>query len=454
MEKLSRYSLVISMAAAASTLFAGCAPGAGNSSKDETPDDTSTYPSIDPNARSIQAGPVLATPNNTARKQRLDYHQKVIDAHKLSYTISEVAPSHLDLKHITGYKPTNKNKGKPAPKKKNVSVPTKWDWRGQGVPAIRDQGQCGSCWAFGTTAVVESAIGIFGKQSVNLSEQFVVDCNQNQFSCDGGDWSFEMFQKPEGGVLENDYPYTAYDGNCYGSKVAHPFLIDSFNVLDSPGVDAIKNTIYTYGAVGVSMSVCGSFPGYSGGVYDSSECDYADRNHIVSLVGWDDTVSHSKGKGAWILRNSWGDSWGDNGYAKIAYNTAGIGADVSYVVYNGSGGGGSSSASSGASSGSSGAGGGSSSSGAGGAGGSSSVGVGVGVGSGGVGGGCSSGVGTSGAGGGNGGGCAHSPCKKGAALDQSCDSAVGDLCWADDYCCSTEWDGICVYEYGYYGSCP
>jgi Papain family cysteine protease/Thrombospondin type 3 repeat len=136
-----------------------------------------------------------------------------------------------------------------------------------------------------------------------------------------------------GGAMESAYAYTAYDGSCKGGSVEHPYKIESYHSAQSGSIDDIKAAIFQYGAVGVTMAVCGSFPGYSSGVYDSTECNNAGSNHIVALVGWDDTMKHHAGQGVWILRNSWGTSWGDKGYAYMAYGVAGLEQDPTYVIY-------------------------------------------------------------------------------------------------------------------------
>lgn len=133
--------------------------------------------------------------------------------------------------------------------------------------------------------------------------------------------------------MEQDYPYKGYGGACKSSQVSHPYKIQSFHGIPNNDREALKAAIYQYGAVGVTMAVCGSFPGYGGGVYDSNECNWVGSNHIVALVGWDDNMAHKKGKGAWIVRNSWGTGWGIQGYAYMAYGSARIEENGTYVIY-------------------------------------------------------------------------------------------------------------------------
>ncbi len=261
----------------------------------------------------------------------------MIDAHQLSYVIRDNPAMHIDLESITGLViPEDAGEDKPKVKTasyKPMNLPAKWDTRevGVGLPPARQQGSCGSCWAFGTVAAVEAAIAVQDKQIVNLSEQLVLDCS-GKGTCGGGYWAYNIFKNP-GGSMEQDYPYKGYDMSCKSSQVSHPYKIESFHGIQDNDIEALKAAIYQYGAAGVTMAVCGSFPGYGGGVYDSNECNWVGSNHIVALVGWDDEMSHKKGKGVWIVRNSWGTGWGIQGYGYMAYGTAGIEENGTYVIY-------------------------------------------------------------------------------------------------------------------------
>ena len=318
---------------------AGCAPGTPSSGDDESGavGNYYDYPPVDASEKYFKPGPVLATPDVAEVSKRLDYHHLVIDAHQFSYVIRDNPAIHLGLEQLTGFKlPADAGTKKPQKLKveANIILPASWDWRehGAGIPPIRNQGSCGSCWAFGTIAATEAAIAVSDHKIVDLSEQLVLDCNPDSYSCGGGYWAYNLLQK-SGAALEASYPYTAYDGTCKSGNVEHPYTIESYKGVQNGDIDGIKAAIFQYGAVGVTMAVCGSFPGYGGGVYDSTECNNAGSNHIVALVGWDDTVKHSHGSGVWILRNSWGTSWGDKGYAKVAYGMAGLEQDATYVIY-------------------------------------------------------------------------------------------------------------------------
>lgn len=305
---------------------------------ERSPDDSdSAFPTIDTSSKYFKPGPILATPDAQERAKRLAYHQAVIDAYKFSYTIGETSKTKQNLFELVGFnRPADVGTMKPIKEMENaawdVKLPEKWDWRteGVGMTPIRNQSSCGSCWAFGTTAALEGAIAVSDKQLVNLSEQHVLDCS-GRGTCGGGYWAYSLFQN-QGAVLEDVYPYKGYDQNCKSQK-DYPYTIESFHGVKTGDIEGIKAAILKYGTVGITMAVCGSIPGYNGGVYDSKECNNAYTNHIVALVGWDDTVSHKYGKGVWILRNSWGTGWGDNGYGLFAYGTAQLEEDPTYVIY-------------------------------------------------------------------------------------------------------------------------
>jgi len=279
--------------------------------------------------------PLLANPDASERAWRLAYHEQRIVQRHLHYTVGDTDASHRLLGSLAGArKPVGYQRPEPTVFGGTRALPDRWDWRehGVGLTPVRQQGDCGSCWAFGTTAALEGAIAIFGGEKVDLSEQYVNDCNNQGYSCNGGYWAYDMLVNP-GDQLEADYPYTGYDGSCAASGNPYPYQIESYGSVQANNVEAMKQAIYQYGVIGVTMAVCGSIPGYTGGVYDSTECNNTQTNHIVAIVGWDDTVSHNLGSGVWIMRNSWGSSWGENGYMRMAYGTASIEEDPTYVVW-------------------------------------------------------------------------------------------------------------------------
>ena len=211
------------------------------------------------------------------------------------------------------------------------------------VTPIRNQGNCGSCWAFATVAPFESNIMIKDGVSANLSEQYLVSCNTDGWGCNGGWWGHKYHyntnaygQTAAGAVYESAFPYVAYDAPC-STSYSHPYKLNNWYSLGAyPTVDAIKNAIYNYGPVSAALCAGSGFNGYGGGVFSGNDCPQVGINHAITLVGWNDTT------GTWVLRNSWGTGWGESatsggerGYMRIAYGTSQVGYNASYVIYNG-----------------------------------------------------------------------------------------------------------------------
>lgn len=217
-----------------------------------------------------------------------------------------------------------------------ATPPATWDSRTYGwVGAIKDQGQCGSCWCFSGTAVCETALYKAGVLQITqrLSEQYNLDCGKNG-GCNGDDNTTILDEAQATGIpLTSEYgPYEASSDTCHFKNSETLYKIDKWGFADGNGgngvtpVADIKAAIMTYGIVGCGVDASFNDPGtgvISGGG-DSID-------HDVALIGWDD----SKGsKGAWIMRNSWGTSWGDGGYAWIEYGAYSIGTESVWAYVN------------------------------------------------------------------------------------------------------------------------
>jgi uncharacterized repeat protein (TIGR01451 family) len=232
----------------------------------------------------------------------------------------------------------------------SAAVPATYEWcSGGGCTPVKDQGICGSCWAFATSGVVESLIKISDGVTRDLSEQYLVSCNIDGWGCDGGSKAFDYFidtyapaELAAGAVYESNYPYTSGStgstGTCTGSPHTKYEKLISWHSVDGgeyPSVAAIKQAIYDYGPVYVSVCAGPAFQDYSGGIFSTDEsatCSPYPTNHGVVLVGWNDS------QGVWYLRNSWGTSWGETlagagGYMRIAYGTSNVGRSPAYAVY-------------------------------------------------------------------------------------------------------------------------
>ncbi len=220
-----------------------------------------------------------------------------------------------------------------------LGLPTSFNWCDLGAcTPVRNQGGCGSCWAFSTVGVLESNILYQDSLSRNLSEQYLLSCNTNGWDCDGGwfahdyhEWKFPAGEPEAGAVNEIDFPYVGYQSDCNPPHLHHE-TIDDWQYVGGTGsvppVADIKQAILDYGPVSVALCTGSAFGNYDGGVFLTNEC--TQPNHAVVLVGWDDSLGPS---GAWRLRNSWGPIWGEAGYMWIGYGVSSVGYAANYVVY-------------------------------------------------------------------------------------------------------------------------
>jgi len=203
------------------------------------------------------------------------------------------------------------------------------DWRAKGaVTPIKDQGQCGSCWAFSTTGSVEGAYQIATGTLVSLSEQELVDCSsaQGNEGCNGGlmDWAFEYIIK-SGICSEASYPYKAQDGTC--KKVASVVKITGYKDVTTQNEAALMTAV-NLGPVSIAIEADQSaFQFYSGGVFDDASCGTS-LDHGVLVVGYNTAGTQDY----WIVKNSWGTSWGAQGYIYMIRNKneCGLAMEPSY----------------------------------------------------------------------------------------------------------------------------
>ncbi|GIL88919.1 hypothetical protein Vretifemale_16841 [Volvox reticuliferus] len=201
-------------------------------------------------------------------------------------------------------------------------LPADVDWREKGaVSEMKNQGQCGSCWAFATTGSVEGINAIVTGQVVSLSEQELVDCDTElDKGCSGGlmDYAYEWIIKNKGIDTEEDYPYTAEDGVCIGSKKnRRVVVIDGYQDVPENDEVALKK-VAAHQPVAVAIEAdAKSFQLYGGGVYDDVACGTS-LNHGVLVVGYGKDTQFGN---YWIVKNSWGPEWGDNGYIRLKMGT-------------------------------------------------------------------------------------------------------------------------------------
>ena len=217
-------------------------------------------------------------------------------------------------------------------------LPPSVDWRDHGaVLEVKDQGQCGSCWSFGVTGTIEGQNYLKNNLSVSLSEQNLIDCSRSYGNrgCNGGNArsSYEYIINNAGIDTEASYPYTASnDGLCKYSTFKGVSITD-YKFLPSGDEDALAAAIASVGPIAVSIDASPkTFGLYNGtGVYYEPKCSSLKRNHMVLAVGY----GSENGKDYYLVKNSWGASWGAEGYIKMARNrnnNCGIASQPSYPI--------------------------------------------------------------------------------------------------------------------------
>lgn len=224
----------------------------------------------------------------------------------------------------------------------SASLPA-WDWRKEGkITPIRQQ-KCGNCWAYAALAAFESSYLIRNNLSIDGSEQYVVSNNDNGAgACEPpGGWASKAieFLVTGGTTAETIMPDLGMTGTPNPS-IGSPLDGLAWGWADpdnagNPGVQKIKQAVCDHGAVATWIDAGGSFGNYTGGVYnddDDKEPGHKVGGHFVAIIGWD------QAKGAWLIRNSWGQNWGDEagfgserGYGWITYGTHKVGSDVSWI---------------------------------------------------------------------------------------------------------------------------
>lgn len=202
---------------------------------------------------------------------------------------------------------------------KNVmgELPASHDWRDHGaVGTIKDQGQCGSCWAFSAIGNLEGVYAIKSGKHEVFSEQLLVDCDDNgDQGCNGGlmDQAFAWLEGEGKGVeLDQDYPYAGVDQTCQlkKDKVFKGVKVVDFKDI-SQNEEEIRRVLYENGPLSIAVDAT-AFQSYHGGIMKT--CRFGGLNHGVTLVGYGEEA----GVQFWIIRNSWGAGWGEKGYVRVA----------------------------------------------------------------------------------------------------------------------------------------
>ena len=205
------------------------------------------------------------------------------------------------------------------------AAPAAYDWRDYGrVSPVKDQGSCGSCWAFSTVANLEGLYYANKGVMKTFSEQMLVDCDTSDSGCNGGlmEYAFTWLKKNGGIMTDTDYPYKGVKSTCRSDKskyvdmtiTGYKKLGSSWSTWSAVDEDEVKEFLYETGPLAIALNA-DPLQTYSSGILDvtSTKCPTSGINHAVTLVGYgtENNVAY------WIVKNSWGTSWGEKGYFRI-----------------------------------------------------------------------------------------------------------------------------------------
>jgi cathepsin L len=211
------------------------------------------------------------------------------------------------------------------------------DWRQSGaVTPIKNQGQCGGCWAFSAVASTEGAHFLAGNTLVSLSEQNLIDCSgkEGNDGCDGGlmDDAFEYIITNKGIDTEASYPYHASDGKCAYKAANSAATLTSYQDITSGSETDLTTAVNTVGPISVAIDAShNSFQFYSSGVYYEPACSTTQLDHGVTAIG----IGSLNSQAYYLVKNSWGTDWGMAGYIYMSRNrnnNCGIATDASYPL--------------------------------------------------------------------------------------------------------------------------
>nr|XP_043637817.1 vignain-like [Erigeron canadensis] len=194
-----------------------------------------------------------------------------------------------------------------------TNLPPKIDWRERNVVTpVKSQGQCGSCWAFSAVSAVESINAIKTGQLIELSEQQLVDCDSASAGCDGGlmEPAFKFIVEHGGLATEESYPYTEKHNPCDKSKFGHHSVTLSGQEYTDGTEEQLMKAV-AHQPVSIAMETTENFFMYKEGIY-TGPCGI-NNNHAMTIVGYDECP---EGK-YWIVKNSWGEGWGEKGYVRF-----------------------------------------------------------------------------------------------------------------------------------------
>eukprot|EP01107_Rhizomastix_libera_P001541 TRINITY_DN1252_c0_g1_i5.p1 TRINITY_DN1252_c0_g1~~TRINITY_DN1252_c0_g1_i5.p1 ORF type:complete len:319 (+),score=38.85 TRINITY_DN1252_c0_g1_i5:125-1081(+) len=210
-------------------------------------------------------------------------------------------------------------------------LPDTWDWREHGaITVVKDQAQCGSCWAFSAAANMESVWFLAGHPLVSFAPQQLVDCDSTSDGCNGGLPLYaDKYTINAGGImLWEDYPYTAVDGKCAFNRTKAVGKFSSSKQLPKNDAD-LQTWMYKNGAASIGVYADTTWQHYKSGILPKpSSC--LRFNHAVTVVGWG--IDNDTNTPYWIVKNSWAEDWGEKGYIRLHRGDDCVSKDATTIV--------------------------------------------------------------------------------------------------------------------------
>eukprot|EP00009_Paramoeba_aestuarina_P005714 CAMPEP_0201521620 /NCGR_PEP_ID=MMETSP0161_2-20130828/15226_1 /ASSEMBLY_ACC=CAM_ASM_000251 /TAXON_ID=180227 /ORGANISM="Neoparamoeba aestuarina, Strain SoJaBio B1-5/56/2" /LENGTH=371 /DNA_ID=CAMNT_0047920283 /DNA_START=32 /DNA_END=1147 /DNA_ORIENTATION=+ len=282
-------------------------------------------------------------PEIELRREKFTQNLARILEHNKKQSSFKMGVNHLtdyfdaELKGMHGYdkgmgRTRERKLAPPSPKQIVQALPKEVDWRGKGIlTAVKDQGQCGSCWTFASAAQIETYTAMATNELPVLSEQQILDCANNSQQCGGtggceggiAQLAYETMMK-NGMASEWTYPYQSYFGQDFGqggsdcrfdkSKMGTAATVKGYVDLESNNYNAVMSTLANIGPLAVNVDAS-QWHLYESGVFPCDMTTNIDINHVVQLVGYgtDDT----SGDDYWLVRNSWSPAFGEEGFIRI-----------------------------------------------------------------------------------------------------------------------------------------